>query len=111
MSAHNGSIEHHIFIVVITGQKLENALEDASFGPPVEALVHDLPVAKACWQIAPRNARPISIKNRIDEQSVVRCVTAHMPVTARQKIFDPFPLIVAQSKTLHGRPLRKTDHP
>jgi hypothetical protein len=44
MSAHNRGIDHHVFVVVIACQQLENALENAAFRPSTEALVYDLPV-------------------------------------------------------------------
>ena len=47
MSAHDGGVNHDVFVVVIAGQELENSLEDAALGPSVEALIDDLPVAKA----------------------------------------------------------------
>src|ERR1700676_5546236 len=55
-------------------------------------------------QITPRDSRSISVKNRINEQPVVCGIAAHMTFSAGQKIFDPVPLVVSQSKALHGRP-------
>src|ERR1700724_2838077 len=55
-------------------------------------------------QITPRDSRSISVKNRINEQPVVCCIAAHMTFSPGQKIFDPLPLVVSQSKALHGRP-------
>jgi len=40
--ADNGGIDHHVFVVVIARQLLENALENPALGPPVEALADDL---------------------------------------------------------------------
>ena len=54
MSAHDGGVNHHVFVVVIAGQEPENPLENAALGPSVEALIDDLPVVKALGQIAPR---------------------------------------------------------
>ena len=50
----------------------ENSLENAALGPPVEALIDDLPVAKALGQIAPRDAGAKSEQNGFDEQPIVR---------------------------------------
>src|ERR1700680_4285298 len=95
MSAHNGGIDHHVFVVVITRQHLENALENPALCPPIEALVDDFPVAETCGEITPGNASAISVQNRFDEQSIVRCRAANMAFPARQKILDAIPLIVA----------------
>ena len=56
VSAHDGGVNHHVFVVVIGGQEPENPLENAAPGPSVEALVDDLPVAEALGQITPRDA-------------------------------------------------------
>jgi hypothetical protein len=78
MGTHNGGVDHHVFVVGIACQQFENAFENAALRPSAKALVHDLPVTEAGRQIAPRNPCPISIKNRIDEQPVVRCSAADM---------------------------------
>src|SRR5215471_3121271 len=96
MSAHDGGVDHHVFVVVITRQQLENTLENAALRPPTEALVDDLPIAKALREIAPK-----SEENRLDEQSVIRRGASHMAFAAGQKILDPIPLIVAQSIASH----------
>src|SRR5450759_5115372 len=106
MSAHDGRIDHHVFVVVIACQQLENALENAALRPSTEALVHDLPVAETRRQVTPGDSRSIPVKNSFDEQPVVRCITADMAFTAGQKILDPLPLVVSQSKALHGSALR-----
>jgi len=109
MSAYDGGVEHHVFVVVIARQDLKNALENAAFRPSAEALMDDLPVTKTRRQITPGNARAVSVKNGLDKQPVVRCRAPDMAFTARQKILDPFPLVVSQSKALHRSALRKAD--
>jgi hypothetical protein len=37
VSAHDGGVDHHVFVVVIAGQEFENPLENAALGPSVEA--------------------------------------------------------------------------
>src|ERR1039457_7438989 len=78
MSAHDRGIDHHVFVVVIACQQLENALENAALRPSTEALVYDLPVAEPRRQITPGDSRSIPVKNGFDEQPVVRCVAADM---------------------------------
>ena len=95
VSAHNGGVDHHVFVVVIARQLFENALENTALRPPAEALVDDLPIAETLGQIAPRNAGSISVENGFDEQSVIRRRAADMAFAAGQKILDPIPLVVA----------------
>ena len=111
MSAHNGGVEHHVFTVVIAGQQLKNALENAAFCPSTKSLMHYSPITKARRQITPRDACPVSVKNGFDKQSVVCRGTTDMSFTPGQKILDLIPLIVSQSKALHGSALRKADCP
>src|ERR1700720_874291 len=102
VSAHDRGVDHHVFVVGVARQQLENAIENAALRPSVKALVYDVPVAKTRGQITPRDSRSISVKNRINEQPVVCCIAAHMTFSPGQKIFDPLPLVVSQSKALHG---------
>jgi len=94
VSAHDGGVDHHVLVIGIAGQQLENLLENAALCPSAEALVYDLPVAKTRRQITPGNARSVSIKNRVNEQAVVRCSAADMAFAAGQKILDSLPLII-----------------
>jgi hypothetical protein len=95
MRAHDGGVDHHVFVVVIARQLLENTLENPTLRPPAKALVDDLSIAETLGEIAPRNAGSISVENGLDEQSVIRRRAANMAVAARQKILDPIPLVVA----------------
>ena len=95
MSAHDGGVDHHVFVIVIACQHLENALENSALGPPAEALIDHLPVPETLRQIAPGDTRPVSVQHRIDEQSIVGCGAADMALASGQKILDPIPLIVA----------------
>src|SRR5450759_1510618 len=95
MSAHDGGIDHHVFIVVIARQQLENTFENPALRPPAEALVDDLPISETLWTITPWNAGSISVQNGFDEQPIIRRRAPDMAFAARQKILDPIPLIVA----------------
>jgi hypothetical protein len=95
VSAHNGGVDHHVFVIGIAGQQLENPLENAALCPSAKALVYDLPIAETRWQITPGDARSVSIKNRVNEQAVVRCSAANIAFAAGQKISDPLPLIIS----------------
>ena len=110
VSAHDSGVNHHVLVVVVAGQKPENPLENAALGPSVEALIDDLPVAKALGQIAPRNAGAKPEENGFDEQAIVRRRAAHMAFTARQNILDPIPLVVAQCISSHRSAPPRADH-
>jgi hypothetical protein len=101
VSAHDGGVDHHVFVVVITRQHGENTLENPAFRPSIEALIDNLPIAKALRQIAPRDTGSKSEENRFDEQSIIRRSASDMAFAAGQKILDPIPLIVAQPKASH----------
>src|ERR1700729_1066634 len=101
VSAHDGGVNHHVFVVVIAGQELENPLESTALGPSVEALIDNLPVTKALGQIAPRDAGAKPEENGFDEQTIVRRRTAHMAFPPWQNVFHPIPLLVAQAISPH----------
>ena len=111
VSAHDSGVNHHVLVVVIAGQQLENPLESAALGPSVEALIDDLPVAKAFGQIAPRDAGAKPEENGFDKQTIVRRRPAHMAFATRQNVFDPIPTgrrarhSVAFGQPSSGRPL------
>jgi hypothetical protein len=95
VSAHDGGVDHHVLVVVIARQHLENALENAILCPPAETLMDDLPIPEALGKITPGNPGSISVQNGFDEQSIVRRRASHMAFATRKKILDPIPLIVA----------------
>jgi len=67
MSANDGGIDHHVLVVVITRQQLENALENSALRPSAEALVNDFPRTETLGEITPGNAGSVSINNGFDE--------------------------------------------
>lgn len=50
--------------------------KNPSLGPPLEALIDkdNLPVPETLRQIAPGDACPVSVQDRIDEQSIVTLI-------------------------------------
>lgn len=95
MGAYDRGVDHHVLVVVITSQQLENPLENAALRPPAEALMNYLPAPETLRQIAPGNPRSVPVQNHIDEQSIVGRSTPDMALASRQKILDPLPLVVA----------------
>ena len=60
-----------------------------------------LPIAETFRQITPGNASSKPIENGFDEQPIVSRRAANVAFAARQKILDPFPLVVTYPKALH----------
>ena len=94
-------MDRHIFCIRIARQNCKNTSKYATFAPATQALVRRLPIAVALWQVTPRNAGSRPINNSIDEQTIVDCRAANVPLPTWQKIFDLDPLVVAQGVALH----------
>lgn len=101
MGAHDGAVDHGVFVIGIGRQKLEHPAPHPALGPSTEARVNRLPVTEALRQVAPGNAGAIALDHGIDKQPVVP--GGHPDVTnpSRPKILDPIPLVVAQGVTAH----------
>src|SRR5258708_13428936 len=84
--AHDSGIDHHVFVIGIACQQLENTLENPALGPPAEALVDDFPIPETRRKITPGDARPMPEKNGLDEQTIIRrCApTSTSPAAARR---------------------------
>jgi hypothetical protein len=95
MSPHDSGVDHHVFVVVIIRQQLENALENPALRPPIEALVNDVPRAKTLWKIPPRHAGSKSKEYGFNKQPIIRGGAANMALAAGKKILDPIPLVIA----------------
>ena len=46
MSAYNGGVDHHVFVVVIAAQQLKNTLENPALRPSAEPLMDRFEVAE-----------------------------------------------------------------
>jgi hypothetical protein len=95
MSAHNGGVDHHVFVIGVARQQLENPLKNPTLRPATETLMHALPIAEARRQIAPRNTGSEPVQNGFNEQPVIRRRPSDMAFATRQNIFDSIPLVVA----------------
>jgi len=111
MGAHDGRIDHRVFVVGIRGQMLEHPLPDARLGPAGKARMNRLPVSEPLRQVPPGHAGPISVQNRLDKQTIVLGGYAHISLTSRQQILDPLPFVVMQSIAAHRSALLKADRP
>jgi hypothetical protein len=102
MGSHDRRVDHRVFIVGIVRQGLEKILPNAARGPAGEALVRIAPVAKTFRQIAPWRSDTELPDYRFDKKAIAQfAVAADRPGTARQQIFDPGELVVAQCMAFH----------
>ena len=97
MSAHNGAVDHRIFVVGVGREMLKQPLPDTAFGPTAEPQVDLYPVAEPLRQIAPRHPGTITVQHRLHEPPIVRRGHPDRAFASRQQVLDPVPLIVAQS--------------
>jgi hypothetical protein len=112
MGAHDGAVDHRIFVVGVCCEVLKDRLPHTSLSPAAEAPVHVLPVTEPLRYIAPWHPCPITIEHGLDEQSIVRCGHPDRTFPPGHQVFDPFPLVVAQSEPPHHRsaPYKLTTH-
>jgi hypothetical protein len=109
MSTNNGGIKHHVFVIGITSQGFEYTFENTVLAPSPEAPVRRFPIAKTRRQIAPWNARAVSVNDGLDKQVIIHSGSSDMPRSSRQKIPDPFPLVVPQTIAMHLSALQFAD--
>src|SRR3954470_7988585 len=101
MRAHEGRVDHGVFVVGGDRQVLEHPLPYAGLGPATEAGLHRDPTAEPLGPIAPGDARPIAVEHRLHEEPVILGGHAHMPDPPRQQILDPRPLIISHAVASH----------
>jgi hypothetical protein len=105
MGAHNGAVDHRIFVVGVCCEILEHPFPDTAFGPTTEPPMHLNSVTKPLRQIAPGHPRTITIEQRLDEQSIVRCGHPDRAFAPGQQVLDSIPLVVAQcNRRIIGQP-------
>src|ERR1700722_9395834 len=103
MGAHNGTVDHGIFVVGVGCEVLKHPLPDTAFGPTAEPPVHLNAVTEPLRQIAPRHPGTITIEHRLHEQPIVRRGHPDRAFAPGQQALDSFPLVVAQSEPPHHR--------
>jgi hypothetical protein len=103
VGAHNGAVDHRIFVVGVCGEMPKHPLPHTAFGPTAEPQVDLYPVTKSLRQIAPWHSGTITVQHRLYEQPIVRRGHADRAFAPGQQILDPFPLIVAHSEPPHHR--------
>jgi hypothetical protein len=71
MGAHNGAVDHGVFIVCVGREMLENPLPHTGLCPTAEPAMHILPITEALRQVTPGCSDSVAIEYRLDEQPVV----------------------------------------
>jgi hypothetical protein len=111
MGAHDGAVDHRIFVVGVRGEMLKYSLPHTAFGPTAEPQVNLGAVTEPLRQIAPWHPGTITIQHRLDEQPIVRRGHSDRAVASGQQVLDPFPLIVTQSEPPHRSAPQQADRP
>ena len=99
VSPHDREINHRVLIVRVSSQSFKQLLPATALDPPAKSGVNVFPREKSFRQIAPRYARPVTVKHRFNKQAIVLRRYPGMAIAARQKLLDPITLIVPQSIT------------
>ena len=102
MSPDQGAVDHDVFLIGILGQNRQQVMPKTFFGPPAEPALDVFVCTENLREIAPGNARAISIQNRINEQTIIASVRSNMTNPTRQQIFDAVPLVVPNTFSQHG---------
>lgn len=73
VDAHDGGINHGVFVVRVLSQDFKHPLLDTCLAPVQVTDVHDAKVAEMRWQIPPRNTCTVAVQHGVHEQSIVFC--------------------------------------
>src|SRR4030081_291267 len=79
MSAHDRAVDHRVFIVGVDRQTSKDAVPDITFCPATVPPVRVVPVTEAFREVAPGDARAITVQHRVHEKTVVRGSDANRP--------------------------------
>lgn len=101
MDAHQGRVEHQVFVVAVLDQLGEHLLPHAGLGPAGEAGMDALPLAVAFGQMLPERAGTKNSQNAIYEQTVISAAAAGIADFSGQQRRYSSPLRLAQFIALH----------
>ena len=108
VSADDRGVDHRVLVVGIICQRFEKTLPNPADRPARETRVNVLPSAEMRGHVSPRHARPEFPDHSLDEELVASfAVAPDMSGTARQQVFDPSELVVAQSVAVHQEALER----
>ncbi|BCI68653.1 hypothetical protein AAJCM20276_32770 [Acetobacter aceti] len=94
MRPDNGAVDHHVFVVVISGQITKYPFDHTAFTPAAQTSVHVFPVPETARKITPGDTCTIAIQHSFYEKTVVCSRALDMTLTTRKKVFYPLPLVV-----------------
>ena len=111
VSAHDGRIEHHVLIVVVGGQHIEDTFKNTALRPTIVALPDRFPATEAFGQIPPGTTSAITKEHSLDKKPIVLGRAANVTLTPWQKVLDPVPLVISKGVATHRPALLKADLP
>lgn len=85
LSTDNRTVDHHVFVAVISRQMSENPFDHTTFAPAAQLSVDVLPVSEPGGQIAPRNANMVTIQNGFHKQTIIRSSPTDMTFATRDR--------------------------
>src|SRR4051794_26836924 len=101
MSAHDGGVDHRVFVVRVVRQVFENLLPNPALRPSAGPRVDRFRIAKPLGQVPPRNAGPVTVQHGLHKQLVVLRRHTDIALPPWQKILDAVPLVVAKGVASH----------
>ena len=103
VDAHDGGINHGVFVVRVLSQDFKHPLLDTCLAPVQVTDVHDAKVAEMRWQIPPRNTCTVAVQHGVHEQSIVFCSGSGLACLACKQVTDALPLGVKQCVSFDHR--------
>lgn len=100
MGARDGAAGHRILSVASVAKYLKPS-PIPGFRPTAVLAIYVLPAAETVGQVAPRNAGPMTLNHRFDEQSVVARGRSNMALATRQQVTNTLPLVFPQGIPAH----------
>lgn len=94
MRPDNGTVDHHVFIVMIRGEMAEYPFDHTSFTPAAQSPMHVFSVPETARKITPGDACTIAIQHSFYEKAVVCSRASDMALTTRKKVLYPLLLVV-----------------
>lgn len=101
MGANRRAVEENFFQIGVAADRGEQPFPNAFPIPAREPRVRGVPVAQFRGQIPPGCAGAQDPQNGFDELPVVCCRDASISGFARQQVFDPLPLVIAQNPSCY----------
>jgi hypothetical protein len=95
MGAHDGAVDHRVFVVRIDSQQREDTGPHTAFRPSAPTPMGVVSIAKMFGKIAPGDTGAVPVYHRVYEQAVIRGGNADGTRSPGQAVFDQIPLVIA----------------